>query len=246
MLIMPENYIIFMEPQNTTEINSENAPSSPEANNLTEGSTLISQRSKEEIEELMASAEKLKVEANSEYKSKNYLEAMNLYSLGITSIITKYSDEMPPHYISTIADSVEKEFHSLLSTLFMNRGLCFKQLKEVDPALDMFSKSILFNQDNSKAIYQRLELNYQKGEYMEAQDDYNKLKSTNSKLLSEFKVSEYILNLKAEQKKKEMTDDMLGKLKDVGNSVLGLFGMNLNNFQMNQQPGGGYNIQYKN
>ncbi len=39
---------------------------------------------------------------------------------------------------------------------------------------------------------------------------------------------------------------MMGKLKDVGNSLLGMFGMSLDNFQLNQNNGGGYNIQYKN
>jgi len=54
------------------------------------------------------------------------------------------------------------------------------------------------------------------------------------------------LNYKAEIKKKQMTDEMLGKLKDVGNSFLGLFGMSTDNFKLNQNESGGYSIQYKN
>lgn len=50
------------------------------------------------------------------------------------------------------------------------------------------------------------------------------------------------LNYKAEIKKKQMTDEVLGKLKDLGNSFLGMFGMNLNNFKMNSNPQGGYSI----
>jgi hypothetical protein len=47
-------------------------------------------------------------------------------------------------------------------------------------------------------------------------------------------------------KKKQMQDEMMGKLKEMGNSVLGMFGMSLDNFQVNQGAGGGYNIQFKN
>jgi len=56
---------------------------------------------------------------------------------------------------------------------------------------------------------------------------------------------EYELNFKAEKKKKEMTEEVLGKLKDVGNSFLGLFGMSTDNFKVQQGAGGGYNIQFQ-
>ena len=51
---------------------------------------------------------------------------------------------------------------------------------------------------------------------------------------------------KAEIQKKKMTDEMLGKLKDMGNSILGKFGLSLNNFQMTPNGQGGYSIQYNN
>jgi len=35
-------------------------------------------------------------------------------------------------------------------------------------------------------------------------------------------------------------------LKNIGNSVLGFFGLSLNNFQMQQGANGGYNISFKN
>ena len=42
-----------------------------------------------------------------------------------------------------------------------------------------------------------------------------------------------------------MTVDMMDKLKGVGNTFLNMFGMSTNNFKMNEQPGGGYNISYQ-
>ena len=34
-------------------------------------------------------------------------------------------------------------------------------------------------------------------------------------------------------------------LKNIGNSVLGYFGMSLDNFKMEQGAGGGYNVSFK-
>lgn len=45
-----------------------------------------------------------------------------------------------------------------------------------------------------------------------------------------------------EKRKKEVIDG----LKTIGNSFLGLFGLNLNNFKLNQTDGGGYNVSFQN
>lgn len=53
------------------------------------------------------------------------------------------------------------------------------------------------------------------------------------------------LTYNAEIKKKQMTEEMMGKLKEVGNSVLGLFGMSIDNFNAVQNENGGYSIQFQ-
>lgn len=40
-------------------------------------------------------------------------------------------------------------------------------------------------------------------------------------------------------------DEMLGKLKDLGNSLLGKFGLNTDMFKFDEQPGGGYNLRFQ-
>lgn len=44
-----------------------------------------------------------------------------------------------------------------------------------------------------------------------------------------------------EKRKKEVLDG----LKGIGNSILGYFGMSLDNFKLEQGPTGGYNISFK-
>jgi len=38
---------------------------------------------------------------------------------------------------------------------------------------------------------------------------------------------------------------MLGKLKELGNGLLGKFGLSTDMFKFDQQPGGGYNVRFE-
>lgn len=49
-----------------------------------------------------------------------------------------------------------------------------------------------------------------------------------------------------EEKMEKMKTEVIGGLKNLGNMFLKPFGVDLNNFQMQQNPDGTYNVQYKN
>ena len=52
------------------------------------------------------------------------------------------------------------------------------------------------------------------------------------------------LQIQYDDKMSKMKDEALGKLKELGNSILGNFGMSLDNFKMNQDPStGSWNIR---
>lgn len=44
------------------------------------------------------------------------------------------------------------------------------------------------------------------------------------------------------ERNERMKDEMLGKLKDLGNTILGKFGMSLDNFKVKQDETGSYSI----
>ena len=43
----------------------------------------------------------------------------------------------------------------------------------------------------------------------------------------------------------KMKKEMMDKLKGLGNTILGKFGMSLDNFKMNQQADGSYSVNYQ-
>ena len=55
------------------------------------------------------------------------------------------------------------------------------------------------------------------------------------------------LEKESEERMTKLKDEALGKLKSLGNSILGNFGMSLDNFKMTQDPStGSWNIRYVN
>lgn len=53
------------------------------------------------------------------------------------------------------------------------------------------------------------------------------------------------LTPKVEAKREKQKEEMIGKMKDLGNTILGKFGMSLDNFQAVQDPStGSYSINY--
>ena len=53
------------------------------------------------------------------------------------------------------------------------------------------------------------------------------------------------LQKKVDQLNEKRKDEVISGLKNIGNSILGYFGMSIDNFQMNQNDNGSYNVQFK-
>ena len=184
----------------------------------------LTEEEKEEINKKIIDSRK---EAGELYKAQKYIEALNMYSL-------------------LLKDAKRAKLNEQLVILYCNQGICFNKLNDKDKALESFSSALKLNDKYAKALANRMLLYNAKGDYIEAYDDFKRLKEIDQKLFSNYAHMEGELCTKAEVKKKEMTDEMLGKLKEMGNSILGNFGISLDNFKMIPNGQGGYSIQYNN
>ena len=196
-----------------------NNQSDEEENNIE-----LSQEEKDSILQKIIDERK---QAGELYKNQNYLEALNIYSL-------------------LIKEAKRAKLKDQLVILYCNKGICFNKLLEKEKALESFSKALEYDNNYSKALCNRMLLYNSKGDYIEAYEDFKKLKEVDEKLWNNYSNMEYSLQASAEMKKKQMTNEMLGKLKDLGNSILGNFGISLDNFKMTPNGQGGYSIQYNN
>ena len=184
----------------------------------------LTEEEKKDIEEKIINERK---NAGDLYKNKEYIQALNIYSILLT-------------------DAKRADLKEQCCILNCNKGICFNKLNDYDKALDSFKEALRYNKDYSKALCNKMLLLNKKEEYLEAYEDFKRLKTLDYNLWENYRNMEYGLAAKAEIQKKKMTDEMLGKLKDVGNTILGKFGLSLNNFQMTPNGQGGYSIQYNN
>lgn len=75
--------------------------------------------------------------------------------------------------------------------------------------------------------------------------DYDKILELDPSL-SQYESKRKRLAKQIEERNEKLKEEMLGKLKDVGNKILGKFGMSLDNFKMEKDPAtGGYSIKFE-
>eukprot|EP01113_Clastostelium_recurvatum_P034295 TRINITY_DN4634_c0_g1_i2.p1 TRINITY_DN4634_c0_g1~~TRINITY_DN4634_c0_g1_i2.p1 ORF type:complete len:276 (+),score=94.52 TRINITY_DN4634_c0_g1_i2:3-830(+) len=110
------------------------------------------------------------------------------------------------------------------------------------------TKALSLNKTYTKALLRRAsaqETLRSFGNLSRALDDYTallKLEPGND--LARRKVAYLPAQVKEQQEKDK--DEMIGKLKSLGNSILGKFGLSTNNFQFTQDPAtGGYSMNFK-
>lgn len=133
-----------------------------------------------------------------------------------------------------------------MAIFFGNRAACYATMGENDLAAEDCSKSLELKPDYVKVLMRRCQV-YEKLEKLEeALADAKKVKEMDPNYP---KISNLINRLDAANKEKmeKLKDEALGKLKELGNSILGNFGMSLDNFKMQQDPNtGSYSISMGN
>lgn len=188
----------------------------------------------EEIEEILteevkkerrSEAQLQKEEGNDFFKKQEYESAIKSYSRAL---------RLCP-----------KDFIKDRAILFSNRAACRMKKSEYEEAILDSNKALELHPQYLKALLRRAELYEKVDKLEEALADYQKVVEMDP---SQHPARAACLRLpeQIKEKNEKMKEEMIGKLKELGNMVLKPFGLSTENFQLNQDPNsGGYNISFK-
>uniref|UniRef100_A0ACD5XYR4 Uncharacterized protein n=1 Tax=Avena sativa TaxID=4498 RepID=A0ACD5XYR4_AVESA len=168
-----------------------------------------------------------KAEGNKHFGAGEYEEALSQYQIALQ--------------IASELESAE----DICSACHSNRAVCFLKLGKYDETIKECSRALELNPSYVKALLRRGEAHEKLEHYDEAIADMEKaieLDPSNAQA----KRSLFRLEPLAAEKKEKMKEEMLAKLKDLGNSVLGRFGMSVDNFKAVKDPNtGSYSLSFE-
>ncbi|KAG9346755.1 hypothetical protein JZ751_007072 [Albula glossodonta] len=180
--------------------------------------------SEEERESRKEESLRLKEIGNGQFKKGEHTEAEASYTEALGVCPLSYSRER--------------------SILFSNRAAARLHLDKKEKAIADCTKAIELNPNYIRAILRRAELYEKTDKLDEALEDY---KAVVEKDPSIPHAREACMRLpkQIEERNEKLKEEMMGKLKDLGNMFLRPFGLSTSNFQVNQDPtSGSYSINF--
>merc|ERR1712113_764572 len=129
------------------------------------------------------------------------------------------------------------------SVLYANRAQMKRSMGLNDLAIKNCSKAIELNPNYLKALLRRAEIYEETEKLDEALTDYQAVIELDPKNVAAHKAVRD-LPAKIEERNEKMKEEMMDNLKKLGNMVLKPFGLSTNNFKMEQNENGSYNIQF--
>ncbi|XP_028783410.1 tetratricopeptide repeat protein 1 isoform X1 [Neltuma alba] len=175
----------------------------------------------------LAQANDAKLEGNKLFGDARFEEALSKYELAL-----QIAPDMP--------SSVE-----VRSICHSNRAVCFMKLGKYEDTIKECTKALELNPAYLKALVRRGEAHEKLEHFEEAIADMKKIIEIDP---SNDQARRTIRRLEplAAEKREKMKEEMIGKLKDMGNSLLGRFGMSVDNFKAVQDPNtGSYSISFQ-
>ncbi|KAJ9557768.1 hypothetical protein OSB04_012382 [Centaurea solstitialis] len=178
-------------------------------------------------QELLAQMNEAKVEGNKLFGDGLYEEALLKYDFAI---------QLAPQMSSSI---------EIRSICHNNRATCFFKLGKYEDSIKECTKALELNPTYMKPMLRKAEAHEKLENYDEAIADLKKILELDP---SNLQARRTIIRLEplAIEKREKLKDEMLGKLKEMGNSVLGRFGMSVDNFKAVKDPNtGSYSISFQ-
>jgi len=169
-------------------------------------------------------AKAAKLKGNNYYSKQLYNEAKQCYTQAI--------ELSPPERTNEI------------SIYYSNRAACHCVLNEWSNVVQDCTQAIQLDAQNLKAHLRRSQAHEKLGDVHSALlDQQRALEISSDDRLIQQNVAR--LTKLDQEKMEEQKAEMLGKLKDLGNGILGKFGLSLDQFQATKDPStGSYNIQF--
>ncbi|CAH8387279.1 unnamed protein product [Eruca vesicaria subsp. sativa] len=179
-------------------------------------------------EKALEDASEAKVEGNKLYGNGLYEDALSKYELAL-----QFAQEFP--------ESLE-----LRSICHSNRAICYLKLGKYAEAIKECTKAIELNPSYTKALVRRAEAHEKLEHFEEALTDLKKLLELDP---SNDQAKKGIRRLEplAAEKREKMKEEAIAKLKEMGNTILGKFGMSVDNFKAVKDPNtGSYSFSFQN
>jgi tetratricopeptide (TPR) repeat protein len=179
------------------------------------------------LERAKGQANDAKAQGNELFSAGKYEEALSQYELAL-----EISSEIPSS-------------EEICSMCHANRAICFSKLGKYEETIKECTKALELNPSYLKALLRRGEAHEKLEHYDEAITDMKKIAELDPSNEQARRALRRLEPLAAEKREK-MKEEMIGKLKELGNSVLGNFGMSVDNFKSVKDPNtGSYSIQFQ-
>ncbi|RKP09029.1 hypothetical protein THASP1DRAFT_29180 [Thamnocephalis sphaerospora] len=185
----------------------------------------------EELQEVVARVEALKKDGNDAFGHARYDDAKEKYREGIQLCPSQQRPE-------------------LAAVLWANLAACELKQEQAAEAARSCDNALELHPAYAKARLRRAQANERVGSYValkSALADYEQVKEESPDLAAACNAALARLPAKIKVQEEREKEEMMGKLKDLGNTILGKFGLSLDNFQMtpNGGEGGGYSMSFK-
>jgi len=199
-----------------------------------EQNTEVAESKEEEIEEILSEEVKeqkhkdaitLKDEGNVLFKNAEYEKAVGLYTQGL--------------------QTCPKCFSKTLAILYSNRAACHMKMDESEKGIEDCTQALTCDEHYTKARIRRAQMYETTDKLDEALKDYNEVLSYDraNKIALEAAMR---LPKQIEERNEKLKEEMMGKLKDLGNMCLKPFGLSTENFKFQQDPNtGGYSMNFQ-
>ena len=179
----------------------------------------------EQVVEAMAVANETKAKGNELYAKQDYEGAVELYS-------------------QALKESEGCEAEKGRSVFFANRAACYIGQHRYSEAVIDCNEALKIDQEYVKVLLRRAQAQEKLDKLEEALADYKKVLSIEPKT-SAARDGERRLEPIVKERQEKAKEEMMSQLKGLGNTILGKFGLSLDNFQLQQDPNtGSYSVQF--